>query len=226
MKRYYDPLGTQKTGRGWWPRPVTESTSRLGGVQRLLRETVDLLSSPLEDLTHLGQHVALNVPTEGAAVHRSAEIGKGPVDVRHLPTKEAGPKLRHPLEDVVDGRLVLGQMRPAGVGDLIDLLPAFLLARDRESEVDEHRERRIDGARARGVGPREAVFELLDDLVAVTRLLFQQLQNHVLEIALLEHAATASTARPVGAMVRPRTRIRPGRSRTSPSCHDGAANDR
>src|SRR5688500_12423722 len=182
-----------------------DSRGRRPAAGRLLRKLVDLLRGSLEDLAHLGQNIALGGATKCAAVHDAPEVGEGAVDVHHLAAKEAGAKLRHPLEDVVDGRLMLGQVGTSGLGDLVDLLAAFLLTRHRESKVDEHGESGVDRAGTGRVRAREALLELLDDLVAVARLLFQQLQNDVLEIALLEHAAAAPRAAPPAPWASPET---------------------
>src|SRR5687767_5934862 len=165
--------------------------SSVDGVQRLPGKVVDLLRRPLQNLAHLRQHVAFHVAAERAPVDRPSQIGKGTIDFAHLSPEQARAELRHPLEDVVDRRFVLGEVGPPGLGDLVDFLSTLLLARDREAEVNEHRERGVDGARARRIGSRETVLELLDDLVAVAGLLLQQLKDHVLEVALLEHPPTA-----------------------------------
>src|SRR5688500_15719353 len=99
-----------------------DSRERRPAARRLLRELVDLLGVPLEDLAHLGQKITFGGATKCAAVHDAPEVGEGAVDVHHLAAKEAGAKLRHPLEDVVDGRLMLGQVTTSCVGNLVDLL--------------------------------------------------------------------------------------------------------
>ena len=103
------------------------------------------------------------------------------------------------------------------VGDLVDLLAALFGHDAREAEVLEHRQRRVDGAWARRVRPAEATLELLDDLVAVARLLVEQAQDDVLEVALLEQPTGAPTPmRPSRAAGRPSRQTSP-----SPSGRDG-----
>src|SRR5947207_803617 len=107
------------------------------------------------------------------------------------------------------------------IGDLIDLLAAFLGPCSRVAEVFEHCERRVDRSRARRVHAAEALLDFLDDLVTVPRLLVEQAQNHKLQMALVEHSATTewsaagfAAARPKGAQVKPKV-LRPRPERPS-----------
>src|SRR5688500_2260905 len=119
-----------------------DARGRRPAATQLLCELVDLFRGPVEYLAHLRQNVTLHGAAEGAAIDGAPQIGEGAIDVHHLAAKETGPELRHPLEDVIDSRLVLGQVSTSRLGDLVDLLATFLLTRDRESEVDEHSESR------------------------------------------------------------------------------------
>ena len=61
-----------------------------------------------------------------------------------------------------------------------------------QAHLFQHGQQRIDHAGARRVGAADAMFDLLDDLVAVAGLLCDQRQHDELEIALIEHAAHAA----------------------------------
>jgi hypothetical protein len=127
----------------------------------------------------------------------------------HLFTEDRGANLGEPVDDLVDGALVLGEVLPSGVGDRVDLLAAFLDRGAREAHVLEHRERRVDRARARRVAAARALLQLLDDLVTVPRFLVEHAKDHELQAALLEHATAAPrTAAPVAASEKERAEVR------------------
>src|SRR6478609_8490021 len=90
-------------------------------------------------------------------------------------------------KDVIDQRLIIREMRPPLVRDLVDLLPALLGPGASVSQILEHRERRINRSRARRVHPAKTLFDFLDDLVAVARLLVEKTENYELEVPLVEH---------------------------------------
>src|SRR5689334_1995082 len=98
------------------------------------------------------------------------------------------PALLHPAEDFVDLRPPLGHEATTGVGDAIDLAPIFLDRAD-IAHVLEHLQGRVDGARTRGIEAAEALFQGLDQLVAVGWLVLELVENDVFEIAALEHLA-------------------------------------
>src|ERR1019366_10491913 len=79
----------------------------------------------------------------------------------------------------------------------------------REAHVLEHREGRVDRARARRVAAAGTLLQFLDDLVAVPRLLVEQAEDHELQPTLLEHAAAAPrSAAPMSTTEEERAEIR------------------
>src|SRR3954470_10841545 len=117
------------------------------------------------------------------------------MDLHHRLAENALREFRDPGEDVIDERLILGEMLPPFLRDLIDLLAAFFGQRAGIAQILEHRQSRIDGTRTRRVHPSKTLFDFLDDLVAVARLLIEQPEYHELEMPLIEHpAATEWTA--------------------------------
>src|SRR5262245_44401727 len=96
-------------------------------------------------------------------------------------------------------------MGPAFVCDLVGLLTALLGNHAGEAQGLEHGQRGVHRAWARGIRPTEPALELLDDLVPVPGFLLQQAQNHVFEVALLEHPA--GPAAPMAAPWRPATPV-------------------
>src|SRR5207245_10812000 len=98
------------------------------------------------------------------------------------------PSLLHPAEDLVDLRPALGHEGAAGIRDAVDLAPVLLDGAD-VPHVLEHLQRRVDGAGTRGIEAAEALLERLDQLVAVARLVLEQVEDDVLAAAALEHLA-------------------------------------
>src|SRR5206468_429970 len=95
--------------------------------------------------------------------------------------------------DVVDGRRLLGQVAATFVGNRIDLL-ALLLAGGDIAQILEHLQRRVDRAGARAVAPAHALFEGADDVVAVARLVLEQVEDDVLQVAPTEETLLAEVA--------------------------------
>ena len=102
------------------------------------------------------------------------------------------PPFTGAAEHLVDLRLLLGQVAAPRIGDAVDLATLLLLSAD-IAHVFEHLQRRIDGTRARAVEAAEAVLQGADQLVAVRRLVLEQVEDDVLEIAAVEHLPTEST---------------------------------
>src|SRR5947208_852232 len=127
-------------------------------------------------------------------VHRLDEAPHGAVHVGHRAAERAFHGVVDPLEDVVHHVLVLFQERTSRVGDLVDLL-AFHLAGGDEPLVLEQLQRRVHGAGGGCIAATQLVFQLLHDLVAVARLVLEQLEDYVLHVAGLEPLA-APAARP------------------------------
>src|SRR5687768_11086637 len=96
-------------------------------------------------------------------------------------------------------------MGPALVGRLIDFLGRLRLGLDDQAHVLEHRQGRIDDAGARRIMALGHLLDRLDQLIAVARLIGDQLEQHEAKFAALEHpfagpasapAAPAAAARP------------------------------
>jgi len=102
------------------------------------------------------------------------------VNFHHRLAENALREISDLREDVVDQRLVLGEVLPAFLGDLVDLLSVLFRHRARVAQILEHRQSRINGSRARRVHPAKPLLDLLDDLVTVSRLLVEKTQNHEL----------------------------------------------
>src|SRR5262249_23140064 len=95
-----------------------------------------------------------------------------------------------PLEHRVDEVAVLVEMSAAFVGDGVELLGALGLGGDVTS-LFQIGQRRINDAGARRVPAGGLVFEHLDDLVTVARLLGDQRKRDQAQIALRQHAPGA-----------------------------------
>src|SRR5881398_2959934 len=146
---------------------------------------IDLRSRPLQNILDLPD--LLGRARSLRRVNRATHVLHPPVHFHHRLAEDALRELRDLREDVVDQRLVLGEMLSPFFCDLVDLLAAFLWQCPRVAEILEHCQSRIDGTGTRRVHPAKPFLDLLDDLVAVARLLVEQPQNHELEMPLVEH---------------------------------------
>src|SRR5207245_503699 len=128
----------------------------------------------LDILTGLGHHLAdaASLVSVGPALARL--LSEHPAKVAHLVAQVVHhpmdltaelrvPAVAHPVPDLVDHWLALGQESPAGLGHGIDLL-AVLLDDRHVSHVLQKLERGIDGARAGGVEAAKAVLQRPDQL--------------------------------------------------------------
>ena len=97
-------------------------------------------------------------------------------------------------------RAVLGQESLAFRRDRVQLLVAIGCGDDMP-HVEQHRQQRINRAGAGRIAAAGALFQLLDDLVAMAWLLLNQLQHDVAHGAGIEHFGTA-TATAATALVR------------------------
>src|SRR5436305_9066830 len=82
-------------------------------------------------------------------------------------------------------------MRLAGIGDCVELLGTLSLLLLDQAHILEHDQRRIDDAGARGIGAAGALLDVADQVIAVTRLLLDQLEQDEPELAAIEHTAAA-----------------------------------
>src|SRR5262249_45151546 len=96
-------------------------------------------------------------------------------------------------EERVHTSLVRRKFGFARFGDGVEFLGTLARGEFRKSHVLKHRQQRIDDAGARRIGAADAMLDLLDQFVAMPRLLGEQRQNHEFEVALIEHAARPAT---------------------------------
>src|ERR687893_2831718 len=101
--------------------------------------------------------------------------------------------------DVVYGALVLIQELPSSVRDGVDFL-AVPLGGAHVFHVFEQLQCGVNGAGTRRVEPAGPLLQLPYNLVAVRRLVLEQVEDHVLQVPLLEHPPpprTVAEPRPV-----------------------------
>src|SRR4051812_366041 len=164
------------------------------GVLRLLRELV-LGEDLVERAPGVGEDLARLVGVPGGdALHRGA------ADLEHQ-APEVHDVLVHAALDGVprlaEVRAVVRDVRAALLGQLVDAAPV-LLGRADQALVLELLERRVDGAGARLPQAVRAALDLLDELVAVLRLLVQQHEHGGADVAAAgASAAAAAAAAPV-----------------------------
>src|SRR5919199_5169697 len=133
---------------------LAQALEPLGVVQRTARAVAEKCAAKLLQLVH--------------------QIG-------HLGSLSGLPAGGDPLADVINGRLLGLEVAPTLVGNGVDLF-ALLLAGADVAEVLEHLQGRVHRAGARPVVAAHAVLEGADDVVAVARLVLEQLQDDVLEV--------------------------------------------
>ena len=100
-----------------------------------------------------------------------------------------GCEVAQPLEQRLDLLLALLEMRAAFVGDLERLARAFARRFLDQAHVLEQGQRRIDDARARRIFAAGQLLDRADQVVAVARLVGDQLEQHEPELAAFEHPA-------------------------------------
>src|SRR5215212_2250001 len=101
--------------------------------------------------------------------------------------------------DILDGAPVLIQELPPLVRDGVDFL-AVSLSGAHVLHVFEQLQRGVNGAGTRRVEPAGPLFQLPYNLVAVRGLVLEQVEDHVLQVPLLEHPSpprTVADPRPV-----------------------------
>src|SRR5688572_5553304 len=159
-------------------------------------QPLDVAGGAREDLLDPAEPRLVAVLVHGCTEGGAAEVAERAADDGHRGPEEERAQLVDAAEDVVDGPLVCLEVLPPLVGDLEDLPVALLGLRARVAEILQQRQRGIHRAGARAVGAGEAVLQLLDDLVAVTRLLGQEAEDDVLQVAMAEHPAATGALRP------------------------------
>src|SRR5437868_12313165 len=102
------------------------------------------------------------------------------MDLHHRLAKDALRKISDLGEDVVDERLVLLEMLPSFVGNLVDLFSTLFGKCARVAEILEKSEGRINRTRAGRIHAAKPLFDFLDDLVAVSWLLGEKSKDYEL----------------------------------------------
>src|SRR5207247_1930385 len=120
------------------------------------------------------------------------EVAHGAHDRPATGARAARADFSEACEQRLDLFLALSEMRLAGIGDRVELLCAFRLLLLDQPHILEHGERRIDDAGARGIGAAGALLDVADQVIAVARLLLDQLEQDEPELAAVEHAAAAT----------------------------------
>src|SRR3569832_314430 len=162
-------------------------------------EALDLLGSLVDQRDDLVEHLAIDVagaqPVDqhlAQIAHRTPHRGGG--GLLPLLAKRGEPRDQRRHQVPVALKLLRS---PLGHGEL--LARALDLAFLDQAHIVEHGEGGIDHARARGVGAAGQAFDLADQVIAVTRFVGDQLQQHEPQLAAVKHAATtagATTAAP------------------------------
>ena len=140
--------------------------------------------------------------TEGLAPHRLAQ------------SVDALAGLAEEIERRFDRRAVVGEVGPALVGDGVELLVALGRRGDVAGLLEEG-QRRIDDARARRIEALRLFLDGLDQVVAVARLLLDEVQRDQPQVAAGQHAADAEIAAeavPVAELPRPGIPPKPRRA--------------
>src|SRR3984957_19081625 len=122
-----------------------------------------------------------------AKLKRGAQIEHRSLDRNE--TREARVAIAEAGEDGVDLRLVVGEDFLALRRQPIELAPLRVLAGLGVAHLFEHGQRRINDAGAWRIVAPDPLAELLDDLVAVARLLGDERENHEPQLAAVEHTA-------------------------------------
>src|SRR5665213_3460573 len=191
MAAAYRPAG----GKNHASRPVTLNGSGVfdragGGVERR-GDGLDL---------GLGQWTAPK-----PVAQRHLQVLHGAQDLRRIAAAIVGRHLGHAGEEGLDRLGLFGQQGLALGRDGIELLSAVALGPDLGvAHVLQEGERRIDDPRAWRIGAADGLLDRLDQFVAVTGLVGDQLEQNQAKIALFEDpirppmtAEAARTARPM-----------------------------
>src|SRR5512132_478135 len=112
-------------------------------------DRIDLSSRALQNLLDLPDLLRRSRRALRRRIDRATNILESAVHFHHRLSENVLRKLGDAREDVIDQRLVLSEMLPTFVGDLVDLLAALFRPRCRIAQILEHRQRRINGSRTR-----------------------------------------------------------------------------
>ncbi len=126
---------------------------------------------------------------------RGLQILHGAPDFGRRTAAIGAGDLRHPREDLVDDGLVGGEEPAAPSTGYRELLARALGGVGPDvAELLEQGQRRVDHPGARAVEPAEFLLDRLDQLVAMTRLLGDQAEQHIAQIAVVEEAPEPAAA--------------------------------
>ena len=179
------------------------------GFVRLGRP-LDPLRGFVEDIDHFLEQLLVPALVGDAVAQRGHEVADRPADLGPLAVPPALAAAFQLLDQFVDFLGIFGKVRAALVGRLEHLLRILRLLLGDEAHVLEHGQSRIDDARARRIIAPGHLLDRLDQLVAVARLVGDQLEQHQAQLAALEHPLAVAAAMPAPAARPARRRNRNG----------------
>src|ERR1051325_11287649 len=158
-------------------------------LSRRLRvsEGLDLAPHPVEQL-HQRASSGLVARFPAGAVHGAHQPCGGAVDFDHATAQRAIHGVADPLEDVVHHVAMLFEKARSQSGDLVHLLPLDLFGAH-QPLVLEPLQRGVDGSGGGRVAAVQLLLQLLHHLVAVARLVLEELEDHVLHVTRFEPLA-------------------------------------
>src|ERR1700694_1957412 len=152
----------------------------------------DLGLGAADDVADAALPLGIGPAVAGLAGNRAAQVAQVIAQLVHhvvrLGAPLGAPALLQPTEDFVDLRAALGHKGVTGVGEAVDLASVLLDGTD-VAHVLEHLQGRVDGTRAGRVETAESLLEGLDQLVSMGGLVLELVEDHVLQVAALEHLA-------------------------------------
>src|SRR5262249_40793705 len=151
----------------------------------------DIVPSPLQNLRYSLERRIIGALSPGALERDRGEVGKGALDFAQSATGEVSDGLADSLDDLVEDVAVLLEVLLSLRRDVVHLL-AIGIHRADVALVFEELERGVHGAGGGSVVTAHFLFESLDDLVTVPRLLLDESENHELHFTLAEHLASAA----------------------------------
>src|SRR4051812_34844953 len=159
-----------------------------------LFEPLDPLRGVVEDRRDLVQPVLVRVVASHAVPQGGEKVADGTADRRAARLLILFAKAGEAGDQRVDLVLALGEMRLALGRDGEGLARALGRLLLDQPHVLEHGEGRVDDSRARRIGAPGHLLDRADEVVAVARLVRDQLEEDEPELARIEHAPRASAA--------------------------------
>src|SRR5262249_47380428 len=154
----------------------------------------DLARRLVEDVGHLVQRLSLHVVAVEAIEQHRAQVLHGPTDGGDVGAPAGGAELRQARKQRLDLFLLRGELGGAGLGDREWLARPLRRRLLDLSHVLQQGQGRVDHAGARHVAAAAQLFDGPDQLVAMTRLVSDQLEQHQAQLARVEHPAAATAA--------------------------------